>query len=60
MFRALLFIFQVFDGFIVIGSFTLDLVFIKGLTIYRIQDGILILSFLLPWRVIRVVNSMYL
>lgn len=49
---------EVFDGFIVIGSFTLDLVFIKGLTIYRIQDGILILSFLLPWRVIRVVNSL--
>ena len=48
---------QVFDGFIVVASFIVDLVFIKGLSAYKIQKFVVILAFLVPWRVIRVVNS---
>ncbi|KAK3607454.1 hypothetical protein CHS0354_015598 [Potamilus streckersoni] len=50
--------FEFFDCIIVICSFVLDLVFIKGLTSYHIEDFVFILTFLLPWRVIRVANSL--
>ncbi|KAL3842988.1 hypothetical protein ACJMK2_020956 [Sinanodonta woodiana] len=50
--------FEFFDSIIVICSFVLDLVFIKGLTSYHIEDFVFILTFLLPWRVIRVANSL--
>ncbi|XP_060074503.1 uncharacterized protein LOC132554210 [Ylistrum balloti] len=49
---------EVFDSIIVVVSFTLDLVFIKGLTMFPIQKYVFILAFLVPWRVIRVVNSL--
>ncbi|KAK3607453.1 hypothetical protein CHS0354_015597 [Potamilus streckersoni] len=50
--------FEFFDGIIVICSFVLDLVFIKDLTSYQIEDFVFILTFLIPWRVIRVANSL--
>ncbi|XP_048731494.2 uncharacterized protein LOC125648425 [Ostrea edulis] len=49
---------EVFDGFIVVASFIVDLVFIKGLSAYRVQKFVVILAFLVPWRVVRVVNSL--
>ncbi|XP_076113549.1 uncharacterized protein LOC143081694 isoform X1 [Mytilus galloprovincialis] len=49
---------EVFDGFIVFASFILDIAFIKGITIYSIQEFVFILAFLVPWRVLRVVNSL--
>ncbi|XP_053385066.1 uncharacterized protein LOC123536889 [Mercenaria mercenaria] len=49
---------EVFDSLVVFISFVVDLVLLKGLMEYRVQDAVFILTFLLPWRVIRVVNSL--
>lgn len=49
---------EVFDACIVALSFVIDLVFLKGLTVYTIQEFVFILAFMLPWGVIRVVNSL--
>ncbi|XP_012935543.1 uncharacterized protein LOC101857936 [Aplysia californica] len=49
---------QVFDGIVIIISFILDLVFIEGVTILKMDDFVLILTFLLPWRILRVLNSL--
>ncbi|KAK3103703.1 hypothetical protein FSP39_021153 [Pinctada imbricata] len=49
---------ELFDGMVVIASFILDIVYLKGFTIYPIEDIVQILAFLLPWRVIRVSNSL--
>lgn len=49
---------EVFDGFVVVASFIVDLVFIKGLSAYKVQKFVVILAFLVPWRVVRVVNSL--
>ncbi|XP_046373431.1 uncharacterized protein LOC124146915 isoform X1 [Haliotis rufescens] len=49
---------EVFDALIILASFIVDLVFLKGLADFAIDDSIFILAFLLPWRVIRVVNSL--
>ncbi|KAH3891987.1 hypothetical protein DPMN_016097 [Dreissena polymorpha] len=48
-----------FDVVVVIVSFVVDLVLLKGLTNMKVQVAVLVVSLLLPWRVIRVVNSMY-
>ncbi|KAH3740562.1 hypothetical protein DPMN_047268 [Dreissena polymorpha] len=48
--------FQVFDTIVVIVSFVVDVALLRDLTHFKVQDALLILSFLLPWRVIRVVN----
>lgn len=48
---------QVFDAAILIVSFIVDLIFVNGLPRYKIEEFVFILAFLLPWRVIRVVNS---
>ncbi|ESO95437.1 hypothetical protein LOTGIDRAFT_160585 [Lottia gigantea] len=53
-----LFVFQVFDAVIVLISFLVDLIFLNRLPNYEIQDFVFILAFLLPWRVMRVVNSL--
>lgn len=50
-------IFQVFDAFIVITSFVADLCLLLLLPDYNTRDFVFILAFLLPWRVIRVVDS---
>ncbi|KAL8614170.1 hypothetical protein ACOMHN_026387 [Nucella lapillus] len=49
---------QTFDFFIVMVSFLVDIVFMQILPRFKIQDFVFILAFLLPWRVIRVVNSL--
>ncbi|KAH9498797.1 hypothetical protein Btru_005187 [Bulinus truncatus] len=49
---------QVFDGVIVLISFILDLVFIEGLSNLSTNEFVMILTFLLPWRIIRVLNSL--
>lgn len=49
---------EIFDAVIVIVSFVVDLVLAKGPWAYKVQTAVFILSFLLPWRVIRVVNSL--
>nr|KAI8759895.1 Voltage-gated hydrogen channel 1 [Biomphalaria glabrata] len=49
---------QVFDAIVIIASFAVDLTFIKGLAEFAVDDSIFVLVFLLPWRVIRVVNSL--
>lgn len=51
---------QVFDAVIILASFVVDLVFIKGVPVFVVDESIFILAFLLPWRVIRVVNSKFL
>ncbi|KAH9494785.1 hypothetical protein Btru_020608 [Bulinus truncatus] len=48
----------VFDAVVIIASFAVDLTFIKGLAEFAVEDSIFVLVFLLPWRVIRVVNSL--
>jgi len=48
---------QVFDAIVVTVSFIVDVVLLKGLTEFEVQVALFILSFLLPWRVIRLVNS---
>ncbi|XP_025087894.1 uncharacterized protein LOC112560322 isoform X2 [Pomacea canaliculata] len=49
---------EVFDAVIILASFVVDLVFIKGVPVFVVDESIFILAFLLPWRVIRVVNSL--
>ncbi|XP_050410768.1 uncharacterized protein LOC126825243 [Patella vulgata] len=49
---------EVFDAVIILLSFIVDLIFLKGLSNSAISDPVFILAFLLPWRVIRVVNSL--
>ncbi|XP_078331095.1 uncharacterized protein LOC111109086 isoform X2 [Crassostrea virginica] len=49
---------EVFDAFIVITSFVADIVLLLVLPDYNTRDFVFILAFLLPWRVIRVVDSL--
>ncbi|XP_048731171.1 uncharacterized protein LOC125648241 isoform X2 [Ostrea edulis] len=49
---------EVFDAFIVIVSFVADLILLVTLPDYNTRDFVFILAFLLPWRVIRVVDSL--
>ncbi|XP_076471209.1 uncharacterized protein LOC143301087 [Babylonia areolata] len=49
--------FEVFDAFIVISSFALDFVFLDSRWYETGKDAATILVLLLPWRVVRIVNS---
>ncbi|XP_025097284.1 uncharacterized protein LOC112565758 isoform X2 [Pomacea canaliculata] len=49
---------EVFDAVIILISFTLDLIFVEGLTNFEVPNFIIILSLLLPWRILRVLNSL--
>ncbi|XP_064602643.1 uncharacterized protein LOC135468364 [Liolophura sinensis] len=49
---------EMFDAFVVLASFALDLAFLDGLTNGPIENTAFILSFFVPWRVLRVVNSL--
>ncbi|XP_033751624.1 uncharacterized protein LOC117335611 isoform X2 [Pecten maximus] len=49
---------EMFDGFVVIASFVVDIVFLKGMSGMHVREMVVILAFLVPWRVIRVVNSL--
>ena len=42
-----------------VASFIADLYFIDGLTNYPLESFVLILALMVPWRVIRVLNSEY-
>ncbi|KAK3103025.1 hypothetical protein FSP39_015846, partial [Pinctada imbricata] len=49
---------EVFDAFIVVTSFIADAVLVVIISDYNTRDFVFILAFLLPWRVIRVVDSL--
>ncbi|XP_059152717.1 uncharacterized protein LOC131938628 [Physella acuta] len=49
--------FEVFDAFIVVSSFALDFVFLDSRWYETGKDATTILVLLLPWRVVRIVNS---
>ncbi|KAL8588616.1 hypothetical protein ACOMHN_067469 [Nucella lapillus] len=49
---------EVFDAVIILISFTLDIIFVEGLNTLQIEHYVIVLSFLLPWRVLRVLNSL--
>ncbi|XP_061166946.1 uncharacterized protein LOC133175833 [Saccostrea echinata] len=49
---------EVFDAFLVIVSFVADIILLVALPDYNTRDFVFILAFLLPWRVIRVVDSL--
>ncbi|XP_046364842.1 uncharacterized protein LOC124141029 isoform X2 [Haliotis rufescens] len=49
--------FEVFDAFIVIASFALDFIFLDSRWYETGKDATTILVLLLPWRVVRIVNS---
>ncbi|KAK3103453.1 hypothetical protein FSP39_019368, partial [Pinctada imbricata] len=48
---------EVFDAFVVVTSWALDIVFWKGLWAHPETEAANIMIFILPWRVIRIVNS---
>ncbi|XP_060080352.1 uncharacterized protein LOC132559748 [Ylistrum balloti] len=50
--------FELFDGLIVVTSFVIDIALIKGIMGYPLEDAVETLAFLIPWRVIRVANSL--
>ena len=49
-----------FDAFIVISSFILDVIFLDSRWYETGKDATTILVLLLPWRVVRIVNSKYM
>ncbi|XP_045174776.2 uncharacterized protein LOC123536056 [Mercenaria mercenaria] len=49
---------EVFDAFVVVMSFLMDFTFLVFLHEIDTKDFVFILAILLPWRVIRVVNSL--
>ncbi|KAL4224773.1 Voltage-gated hydrogen channel 1 [Mactra antiquata] len=49
---------EVFDTFVILTSFIIDMIFVKGLSMYTLKQFVYILAFMLPWRVIRVTNSL--
>ncbi|WAR02863.1 HVCN1-like protein [Mya arenaria] len=49
---------EVFDAFVVVVSFIMDFSFLVFLSDIDTKDFVFILAILLPWRVIRVVNSL--
>lgn len=48
---------QVFDALVILISFVIDLVFIEGVMSMEISNYVIVLTFLLPWRIIRILNS---
>ncbi|KAL4224865.1 Voltage-gated hydrogen channel 1 [Mactra antiquata] len=51
---------EVFDAFIITVSWALDLVFWEGLWAHPEDEAANIMIFILPWRVVRIVNSFVL
>ncbi|XP_071112148.1 uncharacterized protein [Haliotis cracherodii] len=49
---------QVFDALVILISFVIDLVFIEGVMSMEISNYVIVLTFLLPWRIIRILNSL--
>jgi len=50
---------QLFDAVIVLTSFSLDLVFIQGITGPQSQEAIALLIIFLLWRILRIINGSY-
>ena len=48
---------QLFDAVIVLTSFSLDLVFIQGITGPQSQEAIALLIIFLLWRILRIING---
>lgn len=48
---------QVFDAFVITVSWALDIAFWEGLWAHPENEAANIMIFILPWRVIRIVNS---
>lgn len=51
---------EVFDAFVIMVSWCLDVAFWEGIWARPGQEGATLLIFILPWRVIRIVNSFVL
>ncbi|XP_067685539.1 uncharacterized protein [Haliotis asinina] len=49
---------QVFDAVVILISFIIDLVFIEGVMSMDVSNYVIVLTFLLPWRIIRILNSL--
>ncbi len=47
-----------FDGVIILASFTLDLVFVEGVTGAEGEEAIALLIVFLLWRILRVINGL--
>ncbi len=54
---AFLYILQIFDGAIILASFALDLVFMKGLSKAQGEEAAALLIVFLLWRILRVING---
>ena len=50
-------IFEMFDAVIVLTSFSLDLVFIEGITGPQSEEAIALLVIFLLWRILRIING---
>lgn len=48
---------QLFDAVIVLTSFSLDLVFIQGITGPQSEEAIALLIIFLLWRILRIING---
>ena len=48
---------QIFDAVIVLTSFSLDLVFIEGITGAQSEEAIALLIIFLLWRILRIING---
>jgi len=48
---------QLFDAVIVVTSFSLDLVFIQGITGPQSEEAIALLIIFLLWRILRIING---
>jgi len=53
------FFLKVFDAFVIIVSWVLDVYFWEGIWGRPDQEGATLLIIILPWRVVRIVNSKY-
>ena len=49
---------QLFDAVIVLTSFSLDLVFLQGITGPQSEEHIALLIIFLLWRILRIINGM--
>ena len=50
---------QLFDAVIIVTSFTLDLIFVEGITGVQGEETLAFIIIFLLWRVLRVINGKY-
>lgn len=48
---------QIFDALIVVASFVLDLVFLKGVTNSQGDETVVLIMIFLLWRILRIING---